>query len=267
MVSVYENQTQPGPRHDQIRSPEDEGEGEERTITICISLSVVAVIFCVCAIMCYREVSRRRKEMLIFEEHLRREVIKRSIQMKLKQLQQAEDSGSYRAKMEEKVPVVTFSDVVQINPALTPAHSEEDLLEKPAHIPARRNYSPPAPRAHHYRQQRVVHPYQSYYNNIVKLQPPARAKPNSRRAQNGSPHKPMLPQGSPSINNHQHTKQTSNGSSRQYLRDDISQHPLGMPLKEPSTRSLYTYFRRVFSRQECPSSVPELTKTTTIELH
>lgn len=185
------------------------------------------------------------------------------------QLQQAEDSGSYRAKMEEKVSVVTFNDVVEINPALTPAHSEEDLLRKPAHIPARRNYSPPAPIAHHYRQQRVVHPYQSYYNNIIKLQPPTRAKTsaNPRRAQNGSPHKPMLPQSSPSINSHRQPEQTSNGSNRQYLRDDISQHPLGMPLKEPSSWSLYSYFRRVFSRQECSSSVPELTKTTIIELH
>ncbi|CAL1534565.1 unnamed protein product [Lymnaea stagnalis] len=257
LLAARSNLTDDAPRHDEVKSS---GEGDEdaegQTVTICISLSIVAVIIGVCAIMCYREVSRRKKEALIIEEHARRESIKRSIKDKLRQLEISEDSNSYKEHMEVKVPLVQFSDVIQINPAATPVQSMEDLDQI-------NKITPPPGRKRLKRPQRPLHMYQSYYDNIIRLQhqrhrvvvkiPPQEIAQFTQQTPQHPSHNssPAGDSTRDSCVEGIHSKQT-NGACRRLLHDDVSQHPLGMPLERPPTNSSswYSYIKNLLPRQE-----------------
>ncbi|KAH9505049.1 hypothetical protein Btru_061510 [Bulinus truncatus] len=238
------------PEHRSAATVENVGNADSQTLTICVSLSVVAVIVGVCAILCYREVNRRRKETLVIEEFARRESIKKSIKDKLQQLQQEDETDSYKDHMDSKVPQVKFSEVVQINPALTPYGSSDDLDQAP----------PPSPQPKRTRKQpqRAHHMYQSYYDNLVRSHQQARklvVKIQQHQQQIASKEsaqtEPLLlpseqadPESSPiSVLISEDTlSHTNKHSSKRYLRDDISQHPLGIPLKTPMRKSWYSYF-------------------------
>lgn len=256
LLDAQSNLTDNDPRHDEVKSSGDaDGDAEGQTVTICISLSIVAVIIGVCAIMCYREVSRRKKEALIIEEHARRESIKRSIKEKLKQLEISEDSNSYKEHMEVKVPLVQFNDVVQINRAVTPMNSMEDIdkIHKIAQPPSRKRIKRP---------QRPLHMYQSYYDNIIRLQHqrnrvvmkiPQREIVHCTQLHSSYNFCPTRDSDVEGI----HSKQ-NNGASRRLLHDDVSQHPLGMPLEPPAPNpSWYSYIRNLLTRQEVPSTPKE----------
>ncbi|KAK6995048.1 hypothetical protein BgiMline_011697 [Biomphalaria glabrata] len=263
---VYSNSTTP-----EQRSPaavENIGEDDSQTVTIVVSLSVVAVILGVCAIMCYREVNRRRKETLIVEEFARRESIKKSIQEKLQQLQCEDESDSYKEHMETKVPAVTFSEVVQINTAVTP-YSSTDELNTP-------QPPSPQPRQTRKRPQRSHHMYQSYFDNIVKTQEQTRKivvklqqQQQEIAAKEANQTAVLLPS-QPSVQ----LSRLDNiiieqsllvlRSSNKHLKDDISQHPLGIPLKKPR-RSLYTFISGKLHRRPDFSS-PEERNSTSVAL-